>query len=263
MSDLDLKFIETYCKNTFHRPFMRRLKYLYFGLDHDDDIFVMSDTEDIEFKYCDPLQATGLIKIHNREHLKLIKSWFSQFGVDRQRPMLFYLGALMTVLGKSPWEKTEFTLEYGSRGDVSICVGGNTPVLITRPIDTHFTLTILQGYVEKYRSVFLDHTLPSYILTPPNVPNKLIMMPISCSVLKDAGILRTSYHDLNLVLLPGLDIIQTKSLIKKDIPYESGVRIWTDNSPSCLNYGGFYSDQDVSLCVVRDNIFLFPRLKQE
>ena len=40
------KFIETYFRDRLSRPFMRRLKYMYFGLEHDNDIFVMIDTED-------------------------------------------------------------------------------------------------------------------------------------------------------------------------------------------------------------------------
>ena len=263
MTDIDLKFIEGYCRNYFHRPFMRRLKYIYFGLEHADDVFVMSSTEDIAFKYCESLQTTGLIKIHNKDHLQMIRSWFSQFGIDRQRPMLFYLGSLMAVLGKTSWENTEIGLEHGSRGEVSLRVGESASVLIARPIDTHFTLSLLQGYVEKYSAVFFDDVVSSATLNLPDAPNKLITMPISCDSLKDGGILQTSCYDLNLVLLPGIDTLQTKSLIRKDIPYESGLRVWADNGPHCLNYGGFYNDRDISVCVVRDHICLFPKLKQE
>jgi len=51
--------------------------------------------------------------------------------------------------------------------------------------------------------------------------------------------------------------------VQKDQPYTTGIKLWADSAPRCLNYGGFYQDDDVSLSVVRDNIFIFPRIKKE
>jgi hypothetical protein len=263
---LDYKFIEAYCKDRFCRPSVRKLRYLYFGLDHPRDTFVFSDTEDVEFKYCEPLQTTSLVKIRNADHLAAVQAWFTRFGiVENSAPMLFYFGTMMTALSKVSWGSPDIAIGCEPSGAVVLSVAGGPRILVARPIDTYFTLTKLQTYVEKYAAVFFDAIQPSFVLALADLDraNKLQTLPLSGQALYDAGLLDTPCHDVKLILLPGLDRLAVKSLAQKDLPFESGIRIWSDSSPRCLNYGGYYTDRDVSLCVVRDNVFVFPKPKLE
>jgi len=94
------KFVGNYCRDIFYRPYLRKLRYLYFGLEHSNDFFVFSDTEDLKFKYCEALQTTGIVKITNDLHLRAINNWFARRGIDRSVPMLVYFGTLMTLLSR-------------------------------------------------------------------------------------------------------------------------------------------------------------------
>lgn len=265
MSDFDGKAIENYCKDKLYRPFLRKMQYLYFNPEYKENILVFSNTEDIDFKYCESLQTTGLVKIINRQHLAMFYNWFDRCGITRAIPMLIYFGTFMTLLSKVSWGTPTYTIKRTSDGCVFFSIKESIDILIARPCDTHFTLTKLQSYVEKYSDVFFTPKQPSYQLQIPetSTPNKMQRVPLSCEELRARGFLNTTCRDINLLLLPGQDVLLIKSLLQKNIPFESGVRIWSDTSLKCLNYGGYYTDADISLCVVRDNVFLFPKTKPE
>jgi len=265
MSDPDLKFAEQFCNNKLCRPFMRKLRYLYFGLDHTNDIFVLSNTEDTDFKYCEAIQTTGLVKVINAEMRDKINAWFTSWGIDRSRPMLVYFGKLMELLNRVSWKDDKFTLTSTKYG--TVVFNGDTfqDVMVARPCETHFTLSQLQSYVDKYTKVFFEQSIPSYTLKLPDSENsnKLQRIPISAAELYQAGFLKASCYDLHVISLPGQDAILPKNLISKTMSFETGLRFWNDGSKGSLNYGGYYADADVSVCVVRDNIYVFPKLKLE
>jgi hypothetical protein len=264
VADSDHKFIETYCRDIFSRPFARRFRYLYLGLDRCDDTFVLSDTKDTDFKYCEPMQATGLVKVHNPDHLAKLKRWLQSYGLDGTRPYLFYFGLLLTLFNKTTKE-TFVQIRREPNGAITASVGDGPLELIARPIDAYFVLTKLQSYVDKYSAVFFKETIPTYAiaLENPETITKLVTRPVACQDLYEAGFLDIVCRDINLVLLPGLDMLTIKALVKTDKSYTTGIKLWSDSAPRCLNYGGFYTDQDVSLCVVRDNTFIFPKPKPE
>lgn len=255
------KFIETYVLNHFSRPFGRKLHYIYTGLDHARDIFVLSNTEDTEFKYCEPGQTTGMIQIHNREHLAAMRTWLTRFGFDDDEPRLIYLSELTAALNKTSWDSPDITIRRDNFGCVYLALADRT-ILASRPIDTHFTLTKLQEYVGKYTAAFFAATVPSHAIDLPDADKaaRVTRLPVSCQALHDAGVLDSVCPDLNLVLRPGQDYLLIKSIMRADMPYSSGVRLWADGGPRCINYGGFFSSADVSLNVVRDNIFVFPKV---
>jgi hypothetical protein len=255
------KFIENYFKDVFSRPFLRRLKYMYFGLEHDDDLFLLSDTEDTDFTYCDSMQTTGLVKITNPDHRALIRSWFATLGIDGTVPTLVYLTALITLLGKLSWNAPETKFTRLPSGALVYPTDDTKAIIVARPCEFYFSLSKLQGYLERYRDVFFDETQPSYVLPLPPVdnPNQLRKVPVDSAALYQAGVIDTPCLNPNLMLIPGLDMLLTKSLQKKDVTPDSGIRIWAESSLRSLNYGGFFMDPDVSMCVVRDNIFLFPK----
>jgi hypothetical protein len=265
MSDLDLKFVEQFCNDKLYRPFMRKLRYLYFGLNHADDLFVLSNTEDIKFKYCEAVQTTGVVKVINAEMRDKINACFTAWGIDRSRPMLVYFGELMALLSKVSWKADKFTLTSTVYGTVVFNGAEFQDVMVARPCDTHFTLTQLQSYVDKYTKVFFERSIPSYALELPDAinPNKLQRIPISANDLYKANFLKASCYDLHVISLPGQDSILPKSLISKTLCFETGLRFWNDGYKESLNYGGYYTDADVSVCVIRDNVSLFPKLKLE
>lgn len=259
-SRLDFKFIENYFKNTFSRPFMRKMKYIYWGLDHDDDIVVLSNTKDTDFKYCEPLQTTSLVKIHNKSHRDMFYLWLEHIGVNLKEPGLLYFGALITMLSKVSWDSVKFR----SDDNGSIFIHTETDcALIAKQIDTYFTLFKLQTYVDTYKSVFFDNTHPSYYLPIPDGLNKIVRIPFSCDILIQENLLKTPLEDFDLLLLQGIENLQTKSLIQNKTLYETGVRVWVWKNFHCINYGGFYKDADISLCSVRDNIAIFPKKKKK
>jgi len=259
------KFVGNYCRDIFYRPYLRKLRYLYFGLEHSNDFFVFSDTEDLKFKYCEALQTTGIVKITNDLHLRAINNWFARRGIDRSVPMLVYFGTLMTLLSKISWESPDIKVRQTPEGVVLFSVGEEIDVMIARPCDTYFTLTKLQAYVDKYNTIFFNPTQPSHRISVPETttPNKLQRLSVSCQELYDNGFLDKDCFDVNLMLLAGRDVLLIKSLLQKNTSYSSGIRIWSDTSQRCLNYGGYYTDANVSLCGIRDNVFLFPRIKPE
>ena len=225
MTNLDLKFIENYVKNIFNRPFMRKLRFMYFGLDHEPDIFILCNREDVEFKYCESMQTTGLVKLKNPETARIISAWLSSLGIDNTRPMLLYLGLLMTALNKAPWASLSVNVQRDPLGPIFLSVDNEQPVMIARPVDTHFTLTKLQRHVEKYSAVFFDKTQRPHTLSVPDLPSKIITIPVSKSILEEVGVIDATCRDVNLILIPGVDVLQTKSLIQKSHPYETGVRL--------------------------------------
>lgn len=263
MSTVDFKFIKNYCQTVFYRPYLRKQHYFYFGLEHDSDTFVTSNTEDSKFKYCAPLQTTGLIKVINKDHLSKINDWFSYLCIDRNIPSIFYFDRICKSIGDIPWDSQDIKIITGPHNWVYISIGNcDNNILIARPLEIHFILMGIQYYVSKYKSVFFSDTHSTLNYQTPDHKNKLSQIPISCDELMSAGLVTSHCNDINLILIPGSDVLQDKSLIKKNHSYNSGIKLWTDSSPSCLNYGGFYTDANVSLVVVRDNVFLFPRTKR-
>jgi len=262
MSEIDDTFLETYFIDRFLRPFGRRLQYIYTGFEHNEDIFVLSNIEDIDFKYCEPLQTTGLIKIHNQDHCNAVISWLTRFGAGRNEPRLVYFGNIVAALNKEMGTSTNITITTDPIGAVYVSLGVDKKILASRPIDTHFTLTQLQHYVEKYATVFFTDTMTKHDVTIPDAQkaNKLVMLPISGEALYKAGVLESSCRDVTLCLRPGQDYLIIKSLLQAKTPYTSGIRLWADGSPHCINFGGFFNNPDISLSVVRDNIFVFPKV---
>ncbi len=258
----EAKLLETYLKDIFSRPFLRRFRYLYFGLQHAPDVFVLSDTEDVEFKYCEPMQATGLVKVHNREHYDRLLGWFARFGLPNNRPMLFYFDAWLSLLSKQAWDTPDLTIQQRVDGRVTASLGVQQDILLARPVSVHFTLIKLQATVDCYQAVFFDQTIPSYdhplVLTDTKYP---VPLRIGSDALVQAGILDTSCQDAGMVLIPGIEALMAKSLLKKDMVPHYGLKVWADAAPRCLSYGGYCHTPDVSLCAVRDNIFLFPLAK--
>ena len=194
-----------------------------------------------------------------------LRELFAYVGCDGSIPMIMYFGNVMTAMSKLAIPLTEVQIRKTLDGVILFSSGELIDIIIARPCKTHFTLTKIQNYIKKYSDVFFDSIQPSYTLTLPKdiVQNKICKLSVPCQLLYEAGILNKPCYDVNLILLPGLDMILTKSLIQKDIAFSSGIRLWADVSPQCLNYGGYYTDPHVSLCVIRDNVFLFPKAKPE
>ena len=258
------KFVETYLRDRFFRPFIRKLHYIYFGLDHDEDIFVLSNTEDVEFKYCDSLQTTGFIRITNPDHLQALRDWFALFGVDRSQSVLFYFSTLMTFMNKISWDISKAKIRHGRDNLVFVSAEGIEEILISRPVDTYFTLMKLYSYLEKYQPVFFNKTIASFVVSAPitEKPNQLGRLLLTSDTLSNCDHTDRTYGDINLLVIPGQDTLIIKSLLQKDTVCENGIRIWAETQ-TCLNYGGYYTDPYISLCVVRDNVFLFPKVKME
>lgn len=267
MDDLqavDFKFVESYLKDKFSRPFARRLKYIYLGLDHCEDTFVLSDTEDTDFKYCESMQTTGLVKIKNPEHLRKVLQWFDNCKIDRKSPCIFYFSRVATLLNKMAWSDPAIKVVRHPDGIVTMSTPGFEDIIVARPIDTHFTLTRLQGFVDKYNKVFFENDGFYHDVEPSSEKvTSLSSLSISCLDLYEAGILDAICEDIKLVLLSGLDLLVAKSLIAHEADYKYGVRLWADNGKKCLNYGSFYTDADLAICSCRDNIFIFPVAKKE
>jgi len=260
----DGKFLENYFRDNFSRPYARRLSYLYFGLDHSPDLFLFNNTEDIDFKYCEATQATGIIKITNVDHLQKINEWFLHCGIDKKSPKLCYFNRMMTMLSKCSWNIDKLTVRTTPDGCTYFSSVEAVEVLITRPCDTHFTLSKLQLYSDLYCSIFFTETVKSYIVPIPlGDENKLQRVVVSCEDLFHNQFLTSNCHDINLILLPGLDKPLVKNLVSKNLYSENGIRVWNDGGKMCLNYGGYYSNQDISMCVVRDNIYVFPKTIKE
>ena len=256
MTEPDYKFIENYFLDKFYRPYIRKLGFIYFGFDQDESIFVLSNTEDTKFKYCEPLQTTGLIKILNKDHLEQITLWFRHLKINTTVPSILSIDLMMQAYKDMSWDDPSIVISQNENGCVSL-----SDVLIAHPIDTYFTLTRLQTFIKQYQNIFFDRNQKSLVIDVPPVSTKVITATISNDILNESGIINTPGYDINLILLPGLDILQTKSLIKKKTLSESGLRLWANSSAKCINYGGFYEDPDISLCVVRDNIYVFPKPK--
>ena len=265
MPKLKDRFVESYLLDKFSRPFVRKMNYIYTGLDHSSDIFVMSNTEDSEFKYCEPLQTTAMIKVLDPEHLTAINACFSRFGIVDDAPRIIYFGALLPILNKIRWDSPDLIVRQGEFGKIYISLGDGQEILISRPIDTHFTLTKLQDYVDRYSAVFFNRSVPSHTVMLPEAEkaNKLITLPVSCQELHDAGLIDRQCRDINLILRPGQDFLVIKSLLHTGVPYTSGIRLWAEAGPHCINFGGFFTDHESEHCVVRDNIFVFPKVRQE
>jgi hypothetical protein len=261
---VDFKFVESYFKDKLARPFSRRLKHIYFGLDGCDDVLVLSDTEDTEFKYCEPMQTTGLVKIVNAEHLEKITRWFDHCQIDRTTASIFYFSRVITLLNKLSWSDPAITYKRDLNGIVEMTLPDGASIVIAQPIETHFTLTKLQSFADKYSKVFFEDQ--GHVFDVPTAYEKVApvtSLSVSCADLYESGLLDTHCEDIKLVLLAGLDLLVTKSLIGKDREHTTGVRLWADNGKRCINFGGFYRDADVSICSSRDNIFIFPVKKKE
>ena len=258
----DKKFVVTFCKDKFLRAFMRRMPYIYFGLDHDKNTFVLSNTHDSEFKYCDSKQTTGLVKIHNEEVLKKVREWFISLGVITDHPMIFYVAKALTFInnqGSRPW-----VVKRSVYGEISFSGTEGVDVTVSHPIDSHFTLVNLQRYVNKYSSVFLEGHTPRYLLPIEDSGNKILKLSVPCEELYKQSLIPFRCKPAHLLLFPGIELLQHKPLIQKKVPHDIGIVFWRDGSDLSINYGGMYQDQDITLCTVRDNTFLsLKRLEGE
>lgn len=264
VSSIDFKFIESYMKDKFLRPFGRRLKYIYLGLDRCDDIFVLSDTEDTDFKYCDSMQTTGLIKIKNTDHLSKIIQWFDYCKIDRFSPCIFYFNRMISILNKMKWDDPDIKIIKDVDKNVIMSTSLYGDVVISSVITTHFTLTKLQSFVDKYTDAFFNNK-DCYYDEPCGLEKteSVIIKQIAGQNLYDNKVLQFHSDDVKLVLLSGLDLLVFKSLVVPNKDRKFGIRLWADNKYGCVNYGSFFDDDDISVCTSRDNIFIFPIAKKE
>lgn len=256
----DIAFIEYYLKNKFSRPFLRRFTYLYFGLSHPPDIFVLSDTEDGDFKYCEPMQITGLARIDHHEHLSLLRAWFATLGITSETPCIFYFAKFLTLLNKIPRNAPSPQLTRHPSGIVTASgIEGMDDIVIARPIDHYFTLLKLNETIARYCAIFFERQQKNHTITPTvDKPPKVKLERLSFAELHAAGLRDQPCGDIKLVLIPGIDFIMTKSLTDQILPGQCGVRIWAEHPQTCFRYGGFYQDPTVSLCAGRTNIHIFP-----
>ena len=262
---IDYKFVETYFKDKFARPFARRLKYMYFGLEHDKNLFVLSDTEDTDFKYCDPLQTTGLVQIKNSSELEILDRWFVHNKIDRNYPYIFYLNNVMSLLAKIKNDTSNLSTVC-ENNIVTMSVPDMEDVVIARKIDTHYTLSKLQNFINKYTEVFIKNNCVYFDIQPDlKKDDKFFLINLASQELLNNGLTNTTIEDVKLVLIDGLDLIIPKSLLGKTKKIEDHffIRLWSDISRDCINFGSYYKDEDILICTSRDNIFIFPKTKKE
>lgn len=262
---IDFKFVEAFFKDKFARPFIRRLKYMYFGLDHAANTFVLSDTEDTEFKFCDATQSTGLVRVLNNEHLDKLNLWFAHMKIDRTKPYIFHFNRLMTLLNKTKWNDPTITTTLHDNKTVTITIPGLADeVVIASIIDAHYTLTRLQTFVKKYSDVLLGDDAFLYHDVKPHAEKTegFILVPVSAQELLDKGLVDRPCEDIKIVLLEGLDLLVVKSLSVPDHAYQFEIRLWADNGLECINFGSYYKDANIAVCASRDNIFVFPPTKR-
>lgn len=250
---VDFKFVENYMRDKFMRPFKRRLKYIYFGLDVDTTTFVLSTTEDTEFKYCEPLQSTGIVQVLHPEHLEKIEQWLAYCQLDRSKPFVCYFELLIQLLSKEKWDNPHLRFE-GSADEVALYLTDGTRVIIARRVETYFTLSKLQQVADEYRKALLSDTGDffdiEYVDTP-SVP--VVKQVVDCSKFNPM------YREVTLVLLVGLDLLIQKSLIAKGVAHAGAIRMWTTSGVNSFRFGSYYKTDDFHIAVARDNIFVFPK----
>ena len=254
---VDFKFVENYIRDKFMRPFKRRLKYIYFGLDVAPDTFVLSTTDDTEFKYCEPLQATGIVQILNPEHLEKIEQWLAYCQLDQTKPFVCYFELLVQSLSKEKWDNPH--LRFEQRPDeIVLHLSNGAQITIARRVETYFTLSKLQQVANEYRDALLsDRGFYFDTEYTDTQSTSLVKQAVDCSKF-DAR-----YVDVTLVLLVGLDLLVQKSLIVKDVPHASAIRMWTAPSVNSFRFGSYYKTADLRIAVARDNIFVFPKKRIE
>ena len=263
LEDLDIKFVEAYMRDKFSRPFKRRMKYLYFGLEVPENLFVLSTTEDVEFKFCEPLQATGLLQIDNPEHLQKIKQWLTFCKLDVTKPFIWYYEVMINLLNKKNWKNPNIV--YVATADqVTMQIDGGDVVLIARRVETYFTITKLQAVINEYRDVLLDNKGQHYDITYEDKKSaSIVSQTVPENTLFEKGLMSVPQRSLTLVLLAGLDLLIKKSLILEKVENESAIRMWTTPGTNSFRFGSYFRDTDISIAVARDNIFVFPKQRSE
>lgn len=258
--EIDFKLVESCLQNKFARPFARRLTYIYFGLNHDDNIFVLSDTEDTGFKFCEARQTTGLVKLTNPDELAMLNAWLLHYNIDRHKSYMFHFSVLMALMNKTKWHNPDITTRIDADQTIRMTIPGVAEdKIIANIIDAHYTLTRLQNFVDKYSKVFFKNESVYFDIKPQSEKNNgFISLNVSAQDLFEKRLLKEICRDFRLTLLEGLDLLIIKALLKKDTAYQFEIRLWADNSLECINFGSYYKDDDVHICASRDNIFMFP-----
>ena len=257
--------LENFIKNNLSRPFSRKLQFLYTGVLLDTKTtgtFILSNMKDTKFKFCDASQATGLVTIHNQLYKDKLLLLLSTLTIDVDIPGMVYFNNIIGSMNHVGWDISKLVVLEDINHNKFISFTTSTKdmvVPIFKTIESHFIIVLLTDLVNNYQTAFrLDTDIPYVDMQLDFDITKLI----TSDMILPHGIIDKPCNNFRLMLLQGNDLINTKSIDKPEISYvfTTGVRLWKVG-PNCINYGSYYRNSDITLCCIRDNVYIFPTPK--
>lgn len=256
----ELKTIENVIINKILRPYKRRLKYLYTDINLSRNTFIFSNVDEVKFTYCEPLQTTGIVRILNKEHLDLFIKFLDYCKIDLTGLYTCYFTDLLNQWNKVNWDLTKLIFIKNSTITTVTNLDTQEDIIVASSINTYFNLVKIETIASDYINAFINNKFVYLDIPYDDVQKGTISsFVIEGQSLQESSLIPYISKTINLVLINGLDILLTKSLIEKDKKYSSCIRLWNQLSTNSLNYGCYYKDQDIIVCSARDNVCLFPK----
>lgn len=236
-------------QSLFLRPFARRMKYIYTGMDIADNTYVLGNIDEEEYRFVARNQAMGLVHIKDAETHDLVTSWFEKSGMSFfDRPGLLHIVELSTLVKKYNYHMDAIPFQADGDGCIHAEVEPSKYICIYTPFYLFFIFDIYRSAASQYAAVFIDHIglyadLP--ITEAIETAYKKVVVPKDQMQRYDylAPIFPGTFK---AVLLKGLDYIVIKNTdIQKASCY--GVRLW-HLSGNALSYG-FRYETETQVCV--------------
>ena len=241
-------------QSLFLRPFARRMKYIYTGMDISSDVYVLGNIDEEEYRFVARNQTMGLVQIKDQDTCSRVRKWFDASGLSLFNcPGILHIVELSTIVKKYKYRIDMIPFETDKDGCVYAEVEPSKHICVYTPFYLFFIFDIYLSAAHRYYNVFVQNKgvyadLP--ITEAIEYGYKKIIIPKKqmCQYDYLSPVFPGTFK---AVLLKGLDHIVAKNIdIQNAVCY--GVRLWHLSGRS-LSYGFKYETETSIYVAARMN----------
>lgn len=254
-----------FIKNSLTRLNANRLRFIYVGCTNDPTKLIMGTHLEEDFKFGDPSQVVGIIRLNSEYAINVITTLLNTFGISvvSSIPYIVDLGKIMSMCNKVKWDLTRIATLSASDGSVVAYISDmhdDEHQLISLPFSTYFAFSKVLSVVEDLDPA-ISNTLPNIIDIKMDLGSGNLSPTRFClkkKYFENTDISKIINRDTNIYITPGAEYLKyPKALLEKlDLNhYTYTLRIWTQDNKS-IHVGGYYSDENFTLLTRRAFLFL-------
>ena len=253
-------------QNYFLQPFMHRMRFLYCGLSHEQDVFVLGTEKESDIYLNDPTYAIGIVRVKDQSKLLLLKDLFASLSISLDQYAVVDLAGISQILSKVKWDVSRVTVDRHLDG--SIILRTFDPVLaektVSVPIFSYYTFEKAKAAAAEYYSMITATPKP-YLDVPTiesDVEGNLLRVVVDEEVITASPLAAFFKGRIKATLQKGLDLVDLNPLKKREEKSSVsrifwGLRLWTMPSPGALAYLHIYDHPEFTAGCARSNVFMF------